>query len=350
MIKILKLLSVFLLINTAIAAPVFDIQRSYPHVDLLKQPPLSCNKEVLPPTVKAAEEYYQIANKLWGERETGLYPQMYAMGTKAAKMGDWRAKLLMAQLHMIKPVKEFGVIEYTEYDPQQARAYIDELMQQQVAGAFYHMSLWRNSQEEGFTKSPSPASAYLHQSVQMGYPRAVLYMANLRLSRKNAVEAQQYTACAAQLGSGRALNLLALATNMKAENQADWDRAFLYLYRSAQAGYYESFNEFTQFNDDYKQMMGKNYLSPAFLARVNQFRTALDTTRFYPDPYRKKMGRHPDKKPSLTWTFSHLNRVLPLPPAKLPAWNGDISLALSDGDAKYYREDYTTKRLDQMLR
>lgn len=174
-------------------------------------------------------------------------------------------------------------------------------------------------------------------------------MANLRLTSKKSAEAQQYISCAAQNGSGRALNLLALAQNMKAKSQEDWDRAFSYLHRSAQAGYYASFNEFVQFNDDYKQAMGKNYLSPAFLKRVAQFRQAIDPIRFYSDPYRKSMGRNPEKKSSLLWQFANLSRVLPLPPTSLPAWNGDISLALSDSDAEYYREDYTTQRLEQII-
>lgn len=347
--NIAKIIPLFLLVNTAFAAPQFDIQRTYPAVDVVNQPLSGCTTEVPLPTVREAEKYYQIAHKLWGEKETGLYPHMYALGTKAAKMGDWRAKLLMAELHLIKPVKKHGVIEYTEYNPKQSRTYINELMQQQVAASFYYMALWRNRALEEYTTSPSPASAYMYQSVQMGYSSALMYMANLRLTNKNSAQAQQYIACAAQNGSGRALNLLALAQNIKAKSQADWDQAFSYLHRSAQAGYYASFSEFVQFNDDYKQAMGKDYLSPAFLKRVAQFRQAIDPIRFYPDPYRRSMGRNPEKKASLLWQFTNLHRVLPLPPTRLPAWNGDISLALSDSDAEYYREDYTIPRLEQIL-
>lgn len=348
--RVLALSSV-LVLSSALATPTFDIMKRYSAVDLRNSPPpVVCAQEVQPEPVKGAEQYYQIAYKLWGEQETGLYPQMYALGGKAAQMGDWRAKLLMAQLYNIAPVKKYGTIEYTEFNPQKARSYIDELMQQGVPAAFYFMGLWRNAGKEGFKDSPSPASVYLNQAIQLGYAPAEMYMADLRLTQKKGKEAQQFIACAAQHGSGRALNLLSLAGNIKAKSHTDWVQAFRYLHQSAQAGYHTSFADFAQYNDDYKQAMGRDYLSPDFLARVELFHQAVRPNFFHQDPYRKKQGLYDKKKNNILWKFPRLDKVLPLPPAVLPPWNGDISQALSESDARYYREDYTIPRLNAILR
>lgn len=60
---------------------------------------------------------------------------MHIFARESAKLGHWKAKLLLAEIYLQRPD---GYC--LEFRPEQSRAYINEFMEQGVPEAFYFMS------------------------------------------------------------------------------------------------------------------------------------------------------------------------------------------------------------------
>ncbi|WP_156656598.1 hypothetical protein [Morganella psychrotolerans] len=325
----------------------YNPSKRYPAVKILEIPAPPCveYKRIPDNSVPSAENAYQIARKIWEDEEIGLYPQMYQLGEQAASAGHLRAMLLMATLYTQEKIDN-GFYEYIEFNSQKAEQYLNYLMERGYTEAFFNTA---NIRSYSLIKTVSPASFFFNRALENGHPQAMMGIAKLHIDARNTAKAKPFLHCAAQNGSGIALNMIALAQNLNATTQSDWDTAFNTLWRAAKAGNASSFKEFARFNSDYKAQQGKNYLSPEFIKRTGRFADSLHFGLFLSDPYRKSIGQNPLKKGSGYRRYPNLENVLPLPPARLPAWNGDMTLAMSATDARYYREDYTLTRLNAML-
>lgn len=328
-------------------AETFDPGKTYPAVKLAEVSPPACAAyQPMPQSFSsAADRNYQIAAKIWHDEEDGLYPQMYQLGEQAARAGHPGAMYLMAQLYT-RGENKSAFYSYAESDPKKAEQYLNALMTQGYSDAFYSMAMIRNS---GKIKTKTPASYYFWQAMQKGQPDAWFYIANLHINWKQNDKARDFLYCAAKNGSGDAQLKLALAYNLTATTQAGWDKAFNYLWQAVKSGQRKAYTELPKFNRDYKQQQGRDYLSPAFLKRAGQIADSLYSARFHDDPYRKSQGRDPSKRGTPANRYPALENILPLPPARLPAWNGDLTPAMSPQDAYNYRQDYTLTQLNGML-
>ncbi|HEQ1857797.1 TPA: sel1 repeat family protein [Providencia alcalifaciens] len=325
----------------------YDQQKRYPAVKIMEIPAPPCVefKRIPENSVPSVENDYQIARKIWEDDEVGLFPQMYELGERAARAGHLRAMLLMATLYTEEKIDN-GFYEYIEFNPQKAEQYLNYLMERGYTEAFFTMA---NIRSHSIIKTASPASFFFNRALENGHPLAMMGIARLHIDSRDTAKAKPFLHCAAQNGSGAALNMLALAQNLNAKTKSDWDTAFNTLWLAAKAGNSSSFKEFARFNQDYKAQQGKDYLSPEFLKRADRFADSLHKGLFLNDPYRASIGQNPLKKGSTYRKYPNLETVLPLPPAPLPAWNGDMTRAMSAVDARYYREDYTLTRLNAML-
>ncbi|TQI79343.1 hypothetical protein FHU10_0582 [Serratia fonticola] len=328
-------------------AESFNPNTRYPAVSLLNITAPACTTYTPLPanSVPSAENAYQIANKIWGEKEVGLYTHMYQLGEQAAKAGHLQAMYLMAILYTRKK-QNIGFYDYAEFKPEEALNYLNILMQKGYSDAFYLMAQIRNT---SVIKTPTPASFFLNRAMELGSPDAWMSVAQYHIERRDTPKAKPFIQCAAQNGSGRALNMLALAKNLSANTPADWEQAFSYLWRSAKKGYRTSFEEFGRFNQDYQKQQGRPYLTQEFLRRVQRLQEGLQVGTYHEDPYRRAQGKNPQKKGNPRLEYPALEKVLPLPSVPLPAWNGDMTVVMSTQDARYYREDYTLTRLNDLL-
>ncbi len=334
---------------TAAQAQKFDIHQKQSNINFINVASPTCDNEsqyfpALPANPKA-DLYYRAAYKIKGQRDTKHYKQMYILGHKAADMGHWKAKLLMADLYLQR-TKSY----YFELKPEQSRAYIDELMIQNVPAAFYEMSQNRNNKYSGFLQSPAPASFYLYRAAQLGHPQALVDVSKIFLTVKRHKEARALLECGLKQGAGgAAANDLSRSEFLNAQNHNDWVRAFGYLYAGAKAGDYSSMSEFQIREAQYQKKNPNYYLNAEFVKRAEILKFALNPQFWHDDPYRKSKGRDPQVKGNVFLKFPNLEKIIPLPPAKLPPWNGDISIAMSPEDARDYREDFDYDKLVQEI-
>lgn len=352
---LLTILLGILLMNPVTAAPKFDITRPMPKVNFLTVAAPTCEDETqywpaLPNNPKA-DLYYRAARKIIGQRDTDNYRNSYILLREATKLGHWKAKILLADRYLQQSKSYYS---YTDF--KQSRAYIDELMSQGVPEAFYLMSQWRNAGYGGYTSSPSPASAYLYQAAELGHPQALVDVSNIFMNVKRQDIARKLLECGFKQGAGgRAANSLAISEFVNARTTEDFAKGFKYLFIGAKAGDAESIFGLNYYNGQHQKKIGSSYLadSKEYIRRVKIFTNAVDPRMYHDDPTIKRKNNYSEfrrVKGNVFLKFPNLDKVIPLPPAKLPPWNGDIGVAMTPQDAKDYHQDFDYKALIEEIK
>ncbi|EMD6370972.1 hypothetical protein VRQ87_000800 [Morganella morganii] len=340
-----SLLLLFPFLSAQAAPAAFDINKKQEKINFVTVAMPVCQdaRRFDPPLPKDpdADLYYRAAKKILGQRDTANYRNMHIIGRKAADMGHWKAKLLMAGRYM-QNSKNY----YSEPKPEQARAYIDELMSQNVAEAFYFMSQQRNDNRSGFKTAPAPASFYLYRAAESGDPDAMVSVSNIFLTVKRYKESRALLECGMKFGGGGAVaNDISVSEFINARTQEDWERGFRYLYASAKAGYYRAMGQFQFREAMYQKKNPRYYLNAEFIRRADILSFAMDPQFHHDDPYRKAKGLPYRVKGNIDLKFPNLEKIIPLPPATLPPWNDDITAGMSAQDAEDYRTDFDYDRL-----
>lgn len=341
-----SLLLLFPFLSVQAAPAAFDINKKQEKINFVTVATPVCQdaRRYDPPLPKDpdADLYYRAANKIKGQRDTANFRNMYILARKSADMGHWKAKLLMADLYLQKTPNY-----YYEFKPDQARAYIDELMSQNIPVAFYEMSKNRSAGYGSFKTSPAPASFYLYRAAELGNPDAMVSISNIFLIVKRHKESRALLECGFKYGGGgSAANGLAISESLNARTQEDWIRDFYYLYASAKAGDRESMAEMQMQEAEYQQKNpGRYYLNGEFVRRAQVLSLAMNPQFHHDDPYRKAKGLPYRVKGNIELKFSDLEKTIPLPPATLPPWNEDITAGMSTQDAADYRTDFDYDRL-----
>ena len=341
-----SLLLLFPVLSAQAAPAAFDINKKQEKINFVTVAMPVCQdaRRFEPPLPKDpdADLYYRAANKIKGQRDTANFRNMYILARKAADMGHWKAKLLMADLYLQKTPNY-----YYEFKPDQARAYIDELMSQNIPVAFYEMSKNRSAGYGGFKTSPAPASFYLYRAAESGDPDAMVSVSNIFLTVKRYKESRVLLECGFKYGGGgTAANSLAIDEFLNARTQEDWVRGFYYLYAGAKAGDRESMAEMQMREAMYqKKNPRRHYLHGEFVRRAKVLSFAMNPQFYHDDPYRKAKGLPYSVKGNIGLKFPNLEKIIPLPPATLPPWNEDITVGMSAQDAEDYRTDFDYDRL-----
>lgn len=286
------------------------------------------------------DTYYRAANKIKGQRDVMFYKQMYVLGRKAADSGHWKAQLMMAELYLRRENPSY----YVEYNPQQARVYLDILMRQNVAKSFALMVENRRLYKD----VKIPQSAFLFQAAALGDPESMVSVAKIFQTVKRFDDANKLLSCALKYdGGGAALDDLATDIVFHAgKNMQEWDKGFGYYLAAAKSGYIDALSGIMFYDDrDFRPKFKYYYFTnPEYARRMHTLMVLADPL-FYHDDISQK-GKKRRVQGNDNYRYPNLNKVLPFPPVKnLPPWNDDITVLLSDEDKRDYQTDYDYKRL-----
>lgn len=328
------------------ASWAFDFNKKYTEVNFLTVDVPTCvgvDKYFPPlPADERADKFYHAALKILGQNDIKNYPQMYVLADKAAEMGHWRAKLLAASLYLRNSDSA-----YSEFKPEKAKKYIVELMNQNVPKAFYLMGQYKSTGVKGFKEDPIPVTVYLLEATKLNDPSALSDMYDILLSTGRADDANALLNCAIAQKEDNAAALLKKANILESSEKSEKEliEAYKHLYQAAKAGSYTAIASFADKESYYKQQYGNTLFSNEFLERMKVLQNAKNVAYIHLDPYRKSLGINDKVKGNSRLTFPNLEKVAPFPPEKLPDWQRDISVALSDEGAKIYREDLDYDKL-----
>lgn len=289
-----------------------------------------------------AELYYQAALKIFGQNDVDHYPQMYILTNKAAEMGHWRAKLMAARLYL-----KHSDSEYTDYQPEKAKAYMVEMLQQNIPAAYYAMGQFKSNGVEVFRSIPIPASVFLFEAAKLNYPDALSDVHDVLMSVGRSKEASAMLDCAVSKKQDNAEALFKKSNELEtnATKESEIIDSFKYLYQAIKAGSYNALASIANKESYYKQQYDKDYFSKEFLERMTVLQKAKNSIYINRDVYRKSLGKPEEVRGNSVLVFSNLEKIAPLPPENLPNWNGDIALAMSEKGAVNYRTDYDYDQL-----
>lgn len=340
--------AVFVCLIGFVSSEVFSFDLKAVHKEIIftqvTMPACGDQTQYLPalPKDPRAELYYEAARKILGQNDDVHFKHMYILADKAAQMGHWKAKLMMANLYLRNTHNN-----YSDYNPTKAKKYVLELIEQNVPEAFYVMGQYKLNGMPEFVKDPIPASVYLFEAAKLNYPKALADMYDTFMSVGRAKEAKNTLACAVKQKQDTASSLYKMANVL--EEQATTEQllieAFKFLYNAAKMGSYDAIDSFPNKERYFEQQYNKAFFSKEFLARIRVFQDAMNSFYTHEDPYRKSKGIDPKVKGNIYLTFPRLEAVVPFPPSVLPEWKEDISIALDPPSLTIYRTDFNYDQL-----
>ncbi len=260
-------------------------------------------KDVIPPQDPEAEQLYQHArwlkkNNLLKEDAT-LYPKIERLIRIATAYGHDKANLELRQMigkgqaDSDDPVKE--TLDLTE-----------DLMRRGIPGGYYDMGRYLE-RGYGVKQDKTLALKYYRKSADLGSPEGQYAVGGMLAPINSAPEvARQMRRCAAEQGHGKAA--LELGLDLTTDG----------LYSEA----LQSFQMGTKTGNDLAAfVLEKGFAGPSSTDRLNYIGQQKDDERV----------RRYHEIGSFLSDYSYLNpkvpeidRIVPLPPAKLPPWDGKL--------------------------
>jgi len=265
--------------------------------------------EVNPPISAEAEVLFQQAltldnHDLWPQQRD--YPKIAALYEQAMKLGHWKAQFNLAGLYL----KGIGVAQ----DIDKALMLTEDLMQKGVPAAWDNMGAYYMGGIGPLEQDATVAYAFWQKAADMGSMAAQTYIgAKLLAVRDQPPEAwanrnvgMKMLECAYAQGDARAGYELGLEYATLA--QADKTKkapALQYFHESAKLGSEKAAN-----------FLGIDFGSSS----LDTTSVVVEVDKFRSERYLvlgDALRRNPDLR------FPNLDKILPLPPAKLPMWNGN---------------------------
>jgi TPR repeat protein len=255
----------------------------------------------LPPITNESEILFQqgmaaTSNELWPNQRD--YKQASQLWEKAATLGHWKAAMNLAGLY------ERGV--GVQRDTERAVLIVEGLMEQGVPGAFDKMGTYHRS-GIGVKPDIDRAHGFWQLAADMGSPAAQAFIghkldavyddAQMGIWRNRKVGVGMLE-CAFTQGFGEAAYRLGQTLNVGDE---DFSKALVVLHEGVKFGSQRS----------------AEYLSSGFGRQEPLTGNLVDRTRA--DRY-SALAEALELNPDLR--FPNLDKVLPLPPAPLPFWDG----------------------------
>ena len=272
----------------------------------------------MPPIDSQAELWYQQALALddpnidYDKRD---YPKIYQLYTQAVERNHWKAMLNLASLILSDHP---GVPNHA---PEAAIGWVEKAMKLGVPDAYDMMGIYH---QNGMIKGGDATSAYafFQRAADMGSPSAQTFLGT-KLDGAyddpggafwgNESVATRMLECALAQGDGRAAKELGYIHARPKTAQAKL-RALDVLHQGVKLGCAECANKlFTEF-DGMDLTDGTNLVGHIDKARAERYSKLGDALDFY-------QGR---------LKLPNLDKVLPLPPAPLPKWDGNVQ-TLIDG-------------------
>jgi hypothetical protein len=289
--------------------PMKDDDSSLPRFTKLEafhphRPSFECKHEaaVNPPITPEAEALFQqalaaISFEVWPEKRD--YAKSAALYEQAMKLGHWKAQFNLAGAYL----QGKGVPQ----DIEKAIQLTEDLMRKGVPAAWDNMGAYYMGGVGGLKQDATVAYAFWQKAADMGSMAAQTYIGTKLLASHdeppsfwgNRPIGLKMLECAFAQGSAQAA--YELGSSLDVSNK-DYERALKVLHEGVKRGSEKS----------------ANYLFGAFDdgdALVNKFKDRARAERY------SALGDALYTNPDLR--FPNLDKVLPLPPAPLPKWDGN---------------------------
>jgi hypothetical protein len=226
----------------------------------------------------------------------------------AADKGDWGARALLAHFHL-HGLGHLDTNKVLDSEPEKGVQIARQAIAAGQAWGYYDLGVAHEHGYGGAAMDEAISWAYYRKAAELGSPDAQMVLANAYEKAKRDQDAMYLRLCAYKQGHGPA----AMFLGRDAELSHDFPQAIRYYQDGIQFGNEEAAAALMLFfhieNWDFFNVEDLNKLR------------ALDLK---PDPERKARYKaiknalelNPDLRLNL------INKVLPLPPAELPSWNG----------------------------
>ena len=268
--------------------------------------------QVLFEQAKTLDEYDRDPAEIDYKKVASLYRQAMALG-------HWKAQFNLAGLYL----EGQGV----PFDPNEALRLTEDLMRQGVPAAWFNMGHYYLSGVGPLKQDATVAYAFFQRAADMGSLHAQAMLGKAldsdlneppRLWANRAI-GRQMLECAFAQGSGEAAYQLGLAYNSDArgildhsEREALYAKAVQRYHEGVKFGSQECARDLFASFDDGEADVG-NAKDPI---RAQRYRAISEYLRHHPDT-----------------RLPNLDRVLPLPPAKLPTWDGEAESLIKAAQA-----------------
>ncbi|WP_244118689.1 SEL1-like repeat protein [Burkholderia gladioli] len=272
----------------------------------------------VPPVDPQAELWFQQALALDNpdvDYQKRDYPKIYQLYVQAADRGNWKAMLNLASLILSSYP---GV---PEHDPEVAIQWVEKAMRLGVPDAYDMMGTYhQNGRIKG--GNATSAFAFFQRAADMGSPSALAFLGEkLDASHDDPDEgfwgnlpvATQMLECALAQGYGDAAEELGFVYARSGTAQAK-RRALEVLHEGVKLGSAKCATKLSIEFDGFNLADGRNLPGAIDSARAQRYRAISRTLEHY-------RGRI---------KLPNLDKVLPLPPAALPKWDGNVQ-TLIDG-------------------
>ena len=275
-----------------------------------------------PPATEQAQTLFEEAMALsdWGiPRKERNYKKVASLYRQAMGLGHWKAQFNLAGLYL----EGDGV----DFDPNQALSLTEDLMRKGVPAAWFNMGNFYMSGTGPLKQDATVAYAFWQRAAEMGsmHAQALLGKAlDANADRPpswwaNRVIGRQMLECAFAQGSGEAAYQLGLSYSVESlgANNLSADatlaaKAVNRYHEGVKFGSQESANAmFAMFAEG----------SPV----VGRAKDPIREDRYF--AIAEYLRHHPDTR------LPNLDRVLPLPPAKLPTWDGEVESLIKAAQA-----------------
>ncbi|MEJ8800138.1 tetratricopeptide repeat protein [Trinickia caryophylli] len=234
------------------------------------------------------------------------YPKIYQLYTQAAERNHWRAMLNLASLIL----SDYAV---PEHDPEVAIRWVEKAMKLKVPDAYDVMGVYH---QNGLVKGGGATSAYafFQRAAELGSPAAMTFLGDKLAATyddpsqgfwSNVPVATEMLQCALAQGYGDAAE--ALGYLYKGTTPESKLRALRVFHEGVKLGSAKCANTlYSEFNG-MNLTNGRNIVGHLDKARAERYSKLGDALEFYG-------GR---------LKLPNLDKVLPLPPAPLPKWDGN---------------------------
>ena len=272
-------------------------------------------------------EAYQIyikARNFWRSKVEFEFTRQELLGILAdvklaADKGDWGARALLAHFYLegLGPLDTNNVLDS---EPEKGVQIIRQAVAAGQAWGYYDLGVAHQYGYGGAAMDEAISWAYYRRAAELGSPDAQMVLAEAYENAKRNEEALYLRMCAYKQEHGPAARKLGLIAKVKAR----FDEALKYYQDGTRFGNKEAATALMLFfwTENWNQFTAEE------MSKLRQLELKPDAER----KARYKEVKHalelnPDLKLKL------LDKVLPLPPAELPAWNGVQDLIEPETDA-----------------
>jgi TPR repeat protein len=237
----------------------------------------------------------------------------------AAEKGDWGARALLAHFHL-RGLGHLDTNKVLDSEPEKGVQIIRQAVAAGQAWGYYDLGVAHQYGYGGAAMDEAISWAYYRRATELGSPDAQMALAEAYENAKRNEEALYLRMCAYKQEHGPAANLLGLIAEVKGR----FDEALKYYQDGTRFGnkkaaaalmlFFRTQN-WNNFTAEHMSKLRELELKPD-AERVNRYDKILEALELNPD-LRLKL----------------LDKVVPLPPAELPPWNGVQDAIAPETDA-----------------